>query len=64
VDLPEYGLGSLVFIVGIVIGLLVLGIALARSRAVPRFYGIALAVGGFTHPFLGGPATSHKEPGC
>ena len=51
-DLPYVGIGSLLFIVGIVIGLLLLGIALARSGAVPVFFGVALAVGGFTHPFL------------
>jgi hypothetical protein len=50
--LPYVGVGSLLFIVGIVIGLLLLGIALARSGAVPVFFGVALAVGGFTHPFL------------
>ena len=49
---PSVGVGSLLFIVGIVIGLLLLGIALARSGAVPVFFGVALAVGGFTHPFL------------
>ncbi len=48
--LPYVGVGSLLFIVGIVIGLLLLGIALARSGAV--LFGVALAVGGFTHPFL------------
>jgi len=51
--LPQFDIGSLLFIVGIVIGLLLLGIALAKSGAVSRTYGVALAVGGFTHPFLG-----------
>lgn len=50
--LPYVGVGSLLFIVGIVIGLLLLGIALARSGAAPVFFGVALAVGGSTHPFL------------
>jgi hypothetical protein len=49
---PTAGISSLLFIVGIAIGLLVLGVALTRSRAVPAWYGVALAVGGFTHPFL------------
>lgn len=35
-------------------GLLLLGIALWRSRVAPAWMGIALAVGGFTHPFLWG----------
>lgn len=50
--MPSVGIGSLFFIVGIVIGLLLLGIALARSGAVPVWFGVALAAGGFTHPFL------------
>jgi hypothetical protein len=45
--------GLAVFIVGIVMGLLLLGIAPVRSRAVPAWFGVALAGGGFTHPFLG-----------
>lgn len=49
---PSAGISSLLFIVGITIGLLLLGIALARSRAVPVWYGVALAFGGFTHPFM------------
>lgn len=60
--LPEYGVSSLLFIVGIVIGLLLLGVALAKSGAVPRFFGIALAAGGFTHPFLG--AIGHVVQGA
>jgi hypothetical protein len=59
--LPQLGAGSLLFIVGIVIGLLLLGVALARSGAVSSGYGIALAVGGFTHPFLG--AVGHTVQG-
>ena len=52
--LPQVGLSSLAFLVGIVIGLLLLGIALVKSQEVPAFFGVALAVGGFTHPFLPG----------
>ncbi|GAB3785745.1 hypothetical protein [Nocardioides ungokensis] len=59
--LPQFAVSSLLFIVGIVIGLLLLGIALARSGAVPPLYGIALAIGGFTHPFLG--ALGHTVQG-
>lgn len=50
--LPQAGASSLLFIVGIVIGWLLLGIALVRSHAVPAFFGIALAFGGFTHPLM------------
>jgi hypothetical protein len=40
------------FIAGIVFGLGLLGAALWRSRAVPAWFGIALMVGGITHPFI------------
>jgi hypothetical protein len=53
-DDPVQLVASLLFIVGIVFGLLLLGIALWRSRAVPAWMGIALAFGGFTHPFMPG----------
>jgi hypothetical protein len=49
---PSAGLSSLLFIVGITIGLLLLGIALTRARGIPAWYGVALAFGGFTHPFM------------
>ena len=51
---PLLLVASLLFIVGVVIGLGVLGIAMWRSRAVSAWMGMALAVGGFTHPFLPG----------
>ncbi|MEV0269740.1 hypothetical protein AB0H43_13250 [Hamadaea sp. NPDC050747] len=47
-------LGGLLFIVGIVFGLLLLGVALWRSKAAPAVFGILLAIGGFTHPFMPG----------
>ncbi|MFG2042475.1 hypothetical protein [Dactylosporangium sp. NPDC048998] len=47
-------LGGLLFIIGITIGLLLLGLALWRSHAAPAWMGWALAVGGFTHPFVSG----------
>jgi len=47
-------LAGLLFIIGIVFGLLLLGLALWRSGAAPKWMGIALAVGGFTHPFIPG----------
>lgn len=50
--LATNGVSSLLFIIGIVIGLLLLGIALARSGAVSLWFGVALAVGGFAHPFV------------
>lgn len=49
---PLLGVASLLFIVGIVFGLGLLGAALWRSRAVPAWIGIALMVGGATHPFI------------
>ena len=51
---PVVLLGGLLFILGITVGLLLLGIALWRSRVAPAWAGAALAVGGFTHPFLPG----------
>ena len=53
-DQPTILLGGLLFIIAITIGLLLLGIALWRSRVAPAWMGIALAVGGFTHPFMPG----------
>ena len=51
---PLAMLAGLWFIVGIVIGLGMLGVALWRSRQAPAWAGIALALGGATHPFLPG----------
>lgn len=45
---------GLLFIVGIVFGLLLLRLALWRSHVAPAWMGIALAVGGLTHPFIPG----------
>jgi hypothetical protein len=42
------------FLIGIVVGLGLLGGALWRSRVAPAWMGIALMVGGITHPFLPG----------
>jgi Domain of unknown function (DUF4386) len=49
---PVYQVASLLFIVGIVIGLGLLGVALWRSRVAPAWFGIALLLGGATHPFI------------
>jgi hypothetical protein len=49
---PLLGIASLLFIVGIVFGLGLLGGALKRSRYVPAWVGIAVMVGGATHPFI------------
>lgn len=46
--------GGLCFILGVTVGLLLLGIALWRSKAAPVWAGPALALGGFTHPFMPG----------
>jgi hypothetical protein len=47
-------LGGLLFILAVMFGLLLLGIALWRSKVAPAWMGIALAFGGFTHPFMPG----------
>ena len=49
---PVLGIASLLFIVGIVFGLGFLGAALWRSRYAPAWAGIAIMVGGITHPFI------------
>ncbi len=49
---PVVGLAGLGFIVAILIGIPLLGVALWRSGAAPAWMGIALLVGAFTHPFL------------
>lgn len=49
---PLLGIASLMFIVGIVFGLGLLGEALRRSRKAPAWAGIAVVVGGATHPFI------------
>ena len=49
-----FGLGSILFIVAIVIGISLLGAALWRSGQVPRVAAIAVILGGSTHPFLPG----------
>lgn len=51
---PINQIAGLLFILGITFGLLLLGLALWRSRVAPAWMGIALAIGGFTHPFLPG----------
>lgn len=51
---PLLGIASLLFIVGVVFGLGLLGAALWRSRYAPAWMGIALMVGGATHPFIPG----------
>jgi hypothetical protein len=52
---PVVAIGGLLFIAGLVIGTVMLGIALWRSHSAPTWAGIALAIGGATHPFLPGP---------
>ncbi len=51
---PLLGVASLLFIVGVVFGLGLLGGALERSRAVPVWAAFAVMLGGATHPFLPG----------
>ena len=45
-------IAALSFLIGIVFGLAMLGIALWRSGRAPAWMGIALALAGATHPFL------------
>jgi len=49
---PLLGIASLLFIVGVVFGLGLLGGALKRSRSVPAWAGLAVMIGGATHPFI------------
>lgn len=49
---PLLGIASLLFIVGVVLGLGLLGGALKRSRAVPTWAAMAVLLGGVTHPFI------------
>jgi hypothetical protein len=51
-DDPRVGLGGLGFIVGILIGSVLIGLALWKSKAVPSAAAALVATGGFTHPFL------------
>ena len=51
---PLVLVGGLLFILGVTVGLLLLGIALWRSGAAPAWAGAALALGGFTHPLMPG----------
>ena len=51
---PVYQWASLLFIAGIVLGLGLLGAALWRSGVAPAWFGIALLLGGATHPFIPG----------
>jgi hypothetical protein len=48
------GVGMLFWVVGLTVGLGILGVALWRSRVVAPYFGIALLVGGPTHPFIPG----------
>jgi hypothetical protein len=49
---PLLGIASLLFIVGVVFGWGLIGGALMRSRAVPAWVGLAVMIGGVTHPFI------------
>ena len=49
---PLLGIAAVLFIVGVVFGLGLLGGALKHSRAVPAWAAIAVMVGGATHPFI------------
>jgi len=49
---PLLGVASLLFILGVVVGLGLLGGALKRSRSVPTWAAFAVMLGGATHPFI------------
>lgn len=49
---PLLGVASLLFIVGVVFGLGLLGAALKRSHAVPTWAAVAVMIGAATHPFI------------
>jgi len=49
---PLLGIASLLFIIGVVFGLGLLGGALRRSRSVPAWAAYAVMLGGATHPFI------------
>jgi hypothetical protein len=49
---PLILVSGLLFILGIVVGLSILGVALWRSRVAPVWMGVALLIGGATHPFI------------
>ena len=51
---PSQLVAGLLFLVGIVVGLSLLGGALWRSHAAPRWMGVALILGAATHPFVPG----------
>lgn len=51
---PLLEAAGLLFIIGVVVGLGLLGAALWRSRIVPPWVGAALLVGASTHPFVPG----------
>lgn len=53
-DDPLFTVVSVLFLVGIVVGLPVVGVALWRSRAVPIGFAACLVVGAATHPFISG----------
>jgi hypothetical protein len=56
---------GLLFVVGIVVGLGLLGGALWRGRAVPAWVGLAVLLGGATHPFLPGHTLATRvRPSC
>jgi hypothetical protein len=52
---PLVLVAGLLFVVGIVFGLGLLGVALWRSHGAPAWTGIALLAGAATHPFVPGP---------
>jgi hypothetical protein len=52
--MPIVQVSVILWLVALLIGTALLGLALWRSRAVPAWFGIALMLGGAAHPFLPG----------
>ena len=63
---PTYGIGIGLFVIGHIVGLVLLGIALRRSRVVPRLGGLggrrlpAAALRGLRHPGQPGPRRDRR----
>ena len=58
------GLGSTVFVIGHILGLLLLGVALWRGRVVPRWAALLLAVSQILHFVFAVIAPNHLLDGC
>jgi hypothetical protein len=62
--IPAIGLAANVFVIGHILGLLLLGIALWRGRAVPRWSALLLAVSQILHFIFAVVVPNHALDGC